>query len=63
MAKDLNINMLPKQYRFYKELLSGTHSVIGIGGGRGSSKSSCLDIATITLMSEILVRESTDLSI
>jgi hypothetical protein len=44
--------LLPKQSQFYYELRDGKHSVIGIGGGRGSGKSSCLDRVILTLMAE-----------
>jgi hypothetical protein len=47
------IELLPNQSLLYKELRNGTHSVIGVGGGRGSSKSSGADRCILTLMAEI----------
>ena len=47
------IEMLPNQTRLYEELREGKHRVVGVGGGRGSLKSSAADRAIITLMAEV----------
>lgn len=52
MAKTIEIDFWPKQSDVLFELLEGNHSIIGIGGGRGSAKSSCIDRCVINLMAE-----------
>jgi hypothetical protein len=47
------IELLPNQSLLYDELRNGDHAVIGVGGGRGSSKSSGADRCILTLMYEI----------
>ena len=48
----VEIPLIPNQRKLLKELRTGTHSVIGVGGGRGSSKSSGADRCILTLMAE-----------
>jgi hypothetical protein len=52
MAKQQEISLLPNQVALYEELLHGKCPVVGIGGGRGSAKSSGLDRVLIALMYE-----------
>jgi len=47
------IELLPNQSLLYDELRNGDHAVIGVGGGRGSSKSSGADRCILSLMYEI----------
>jgi hypothetical protein len=47
------IELLPNQTLLYNELKNGHHSVIGVGGGRGSSKSSAADRCILSLMAEL----------
>jgi hypothetical protein len=47
------IELLPNQSLLYRELKNGTHSVIGVGGGRGSAKSSGADRCILTMMVEV----------
>lgn len=48
----LEIELQPKQIEVYNEIATGTAQVIGMGGGRGSAKSSCIDRLIIALMLE-----------
>jgi len=49
---EFGLDLLPKQSELYDELKYGTRPVIGIYGGRGSSKSSGIDRVLLSLMYE-----------
>lgn len=52
MPRTVEISMQPKQSEMYRLLRDGKAPVIGVGGGRGSAKSSGADRAIVALMTE-----------